>query len=221
MLPTLNSEEAKFIVGYKRLGRQLYQLAADMQWLKERVDGLVQAREEDHAGIVKLGTSVDELSRTNQLLENASQQQAQLSERHYEERVMEPLINGLLPTIHLLDEVSLNGNGGRSGKRLREIVEAVRLPIEQLFTFYGMELFRSKTGDPFDAMSMQPIQLLATVDQKLHQCVARSLRCGIRRQGRVLRTEMVTLFRYEKPQAGTGPASGIQGEEDHNKEAAQ
>jgi len=159
--------------------------------------------------IGELSLVVEDLTRANRCLERASDQQTLLGERHYEDHVIAPLVNAVLSLIHLMDQCQPRESDPPEAVlgQLRQVQRAIRGGLEQLLFLYGVEMLRSEPNTEFNPRTMRAAQTVVTDDEGLDHRVARSLRCGMRRGRRVLRCELVTVYRCQQKAIRPGEAA--------------
>ncbi|MCK4998880.1 MAG: nucleotide exchange factor GrpE [Anaerohalosphaera sp.] len=139
----------------------------------------------------QLGT----MASMNSLLENIGNVNQRLSQQHYEEHIIQPIVRSLLPVIDLVEDASKNWN--RTSK-VKKLLRAVGSQLDGFLTVYDLHPIRHKTNSKFNPKEMQPIERIPTEDQKLHGHFAESLRVGVRYGSeRVLRLEAVAIFKYQ------------------------
>ena len=198
----------RFVDGLPAMHRDRAECKATLSALRTSVNETLRAQGQSTARLVeeisKLCMMIEELVRANQCLENASKQQMVLEERHYEERIIDPLVNSLIPLIDLTDDTSLECSGGLESilASLLKLRDAWRVGLEQFLAIYGVELYSSEARTPFNPRTMQPFAKTLTDDKDLHQKVARSARCGVSRGERILRVEKVVLYQLKPAASG-------------------
>jgi len=137
----------------------------------------------------------------SQLLERASQEHAQLSEEHYQRRIVEPMCRLLFPAVNVLDKalrLKSVGEGPTHGARWT-VVEQIQVYLVQFFSAHDIKPIRSTSGTPLNPKVMKPVRFIPCPDKDLDGLVAGSLEAGfIRGTDRVLRFESVALYRYKE-----------------------
>ena len=177
--------------------------------LGEAVSSLTRITGELKDRVEELSKEVREANQTSKCLENSSREQALISERRYEEHVISPMLGAIVPLLDLVDEAK--GNVEKNDEMKRDsgnIMEALSTGVRQFLQIYSVETFASTPGAAFDRRSMQPVQFEPTRQQELNMTVVRSLRCGVRRGERLLRSECVVLYRFEEQVNGPDASSG-------------
>ena len=131
------------------------------------------------------------LTVSRELLENANRTNRLLGAQFYEERIIGPMVRGVLPIVDLVcDAMRRPGSD-------RQCLSALRAQLEQFLAGYGIEAFSHKVSSPFDPKTMKPLQTTVTHEVDLDGLVAGSLQCGFRTPERVLRLETVSLYKFE------------------------
>jgi molecular chaperone GrpE (heat shock protein) len=144
-----------------------------------------------------VGEQINNLTGSNELLENAIELNQKLSAEFYNEQVVLPLARSLFPVIDLIHEAqaTLDTNEPRYRRALQYLI-GLHTQIAQFLSSYGIDLFRHDTEEKFNPKLMQPIKKEPTGDQNLTGCIAASLQCGFRKDERILRLEKVSLYKH-------------------------
>lgn len=112
-------------------------------------------------------------------------------------KILQPLIFDL---VALYDDLGrmLNGYGAEQGDEIAGVlgeVEGVRIDIQHMIERYGFELFLSP--EQYFDKSMQRVQrVIPTNDAEQDYVIARRLRRGMRYGQRIIRPELVEIFRH-------------------------
>ncbi len=208
-VPAWLKEIVHFVAKQHHIKQTVDQLPKMISSMEATIAGQNQIIRGLNQGVGTLGRMFQDLLQTSQLLENASKEQKLLSERHYQEHVIDPLVRSVVPLVHLVDEARQNSSPDEGGSNHPTVLDAVHKGIQEFLFNYGLELFQSKQGAAFDRQSMLPIQIESTNVKNLDFTVARSLRCGARRDQRILRPEDVVVYRFEAQAARTAVAAAV------------
>ena len=126
-----------------------------------------------------------------ELLENANLTNRLLGDQFYQERIIGPMVRGVLPIVDLVWDAL-----GRPGSD-RQCLSALLAQLEQFLAGYGIEAFSCEACEPFDPKIMKPLQATSTSELELNGLVAGSLQCGFATPERILRLETVSLYKFE------------------------
>ncbi|MCD6404954.1 MAG: hypothetical protein J7M19_03935 [Planctomycetes bacterium] len=131
---------------------------------------------------------VEEGIQAGKCLENASREQALLAERHYQDHIIDPLVNSLVALVRLVEgtHMETSPNSEAAAGAVAKLKATLRGGLEELLSVYGVETFTSAQGTPFDKLTMRVVRVVPTDDPALDWKVARSLLSGIRRQKQIL-----------------------------------
>ncbi len=139
------------------------------------------------------------LSSHSKLLEKASQTNHILSEQHYEDRIIQPMVRSLFAVIDIIEDACKswkNGQGQATQPQI-ELLEAIKVQLEQFLQNYGIEVVRHRQNSLFNPQLMKPVSRVSTSNKELDGLVARSLQIGFRwNQQRLLRPESVSIYKY-------------------------
>lgn len=139
------------------------------------------------------------LSSHSKLLENASQTNLLLGKQHYEDHIIQPMARSLFAVIDLIEDAhkSRKNNHGQSDQDQAELIEAIKVQLEQFLHNYGVEVIRHQPNTQFNRQLMKPVSRVSTTDKRLDGLVAGSLQIGFRwNQQRLLRPESVSIYKY-------------------------
>lgn len=139
------------------------------------------------------------LSSHSKLLENASQTNLLLGKQHYEDHIIQPMARSLFAVIDLIEDARKprKDNNYQTGQDQVELIEAVRVQLEQFLQNYGVEVIRHQPNTQFSRQLMKPVSRVSTTDKRLDGLVAKSLQIGFRwNQQRLLRPESVSIYKY-------------------------
>lgn len=137
---------------------------------------------------------LEAISQKNDLLENASKQQTQLTEEHYSSHVVEPIARRLFLLIDLADQVR-NGRG-EAERDDEHFIAGFRSQIVETLQLLGIEEIQT-TNDQFDAAIMRPARICKTDDPIKRNRIREIVRPGFRRGERVMRELSVTVYKYQ------------------------
>lgn len=170
--------------------------------LQAKIEPLATAVAKIHRNQALLDEKLQALIAHNQLLEKASQEHARLSEEHYHQRIIEPMVRLLFPVVDVLDKTKGLNSGGEGlihGARWA-VVEQIQVYLTQFFLAHDIRPIRSPSGSALDPKVMKPVRFIPCHDPDLDGRVAGSLQAGfVRGTDRVLRFESVALYRCEEP----------------------
>lgn len=127
------------------------------------------------------------------LLEEASRQNARLTDEHYAEHIVLPLAHQLAELLALTEGCLENGAAADR--------DALTAGVFDLLGRYGVEPMTAAEGDQFDPALMQPFVRVPTSDHRLDRVVHSMIRRGFRYGRRILRPVSVRLYRYERDEA--------------------
>jgi molecular chaperone GrpE (heat shock protein) len=136
----------------------------------------------------------------NRLLERASEEHARLSQEHYQEHIIAPMVRLLLPVVDALEETAKQDpchDQSPGEAAVSSVIEQIGTYLTQFLSSYGIEQVRHQPGAVFDPKLMKPIRFITSGRKELTGRVAASMQMGFR-QGidRVLRFESVALYHY-------------------------
>ncbi|MBC8481584.1 MAG: nucleotide exchange factor GrpE [Planctomycetes bacterium] len=139
------------------------------------------------------------LSSHSKLLENASQTNLLLGRQHYEDYIIQPMVRSLFTVIDIIEDArkSWKDNNCQTEQDQAELVEAIKVQLEQFLQNYGIKVIRHQPGSQFNPQLMKPVSKVPTTDKKLDDLVAMSLQAGfIWNQQRLLRQESVSIYKF-------------------------
>ncbi len=142
------------------------------------------------------------LSSHSKLLENASQTNHILSKQHYENHIIQPMVRSLFPVIDIIEDAckSWKDGQGQATQPQIELLEAIKVQLEQFFANYGVEVIQHLPNTQFNRQLMKPVSRVSTTDKRLDGLVAGSMQIGFRwNQQRLLRPESVSIYKYVQP----------------------
>jgi molecular chaperone GrpE (heat shock protein) len=136
------------------------------------------------------------LASTNKLLENASETNQLLSQEHYSQHIIEPMVRSLFPIFDLITD-SHKYHSDLSCKEMT-LMHSIYSQLQQFLANYGIEITKHTTGDSYNPKTMKAIKWEVTSEEHLEKSIARSLQVGFKLgQTRILRMETVSLFKYQ------------------------
>jgi molecular chaperone GrpE (heat shock protein) len=136
---------------------------------------------------------------TNNLLEKAGEANQLLGQEHYNQHIIEPIVRSLFPVIDIIEDAykSWKDNHCQTGQGQAELIEAIRIQLEQFLQNYGIEVILHQPNTQFNRQLMKPVSRSSTTDKRLDGLVAKSLQIGFRwNQQRLLRPESVSIYKY-------------------------
>ena len=130
----------------------------------------------------------------NNLLENAGKANQLLGQEHYNQHIIEPIVRSLFPVIDIIEDAY---KSWKDNHCQAELIEAIRIQLEQFLQNYGIEVIRHRPNTQFNRQLMKPVSRVSTTDKRLDGLVAGSLQIGFRwNQQRLLRPESVSIYKY-------------------------
>ena len=145
---------------------------------------------------------IEKLVSINKLLENASETNQLLSQEHYNQHIIEPMVRSLFSIFDLITD-SHKHHSDFSCKEMGPMY-SVYSQLQQFLANYGIEIIKHTTGDSFNPKTMKPIKWEITSEEQLEKSIAQSLQIGFRLgQTRILRMETVSLFKYQPSETNT------------------
>jgi len=136
----------------------------------------------------------------NTLLENASKESGLLTEEHYQQCIVQPMVRSLFPAFDEVEEAKRRSfeAGPMNSTAVCDVFDAILIHLRQFLSTYQVESIRHSPDTKFDPKLMRPVKIIATGDKTLNGCIAASLRTGFRwREENLLRPESVAVYRYE------------------------
>ncbi len=136
---------------------------------------------------------------TNNLLENAGKANQLLGQEHYNQHIIEPIVRSLFPVIDIIEDAykSWKDGQGQANQPQIELLEAIKVQLEQFLQNYGVEVIRHRPNTQFNRQLMKPVSRVSTTDKRLDGLVAKSLQIGFSwNQQRLLRPESVSIYKY-------------------------
>ena len=141
------------------------------------------------------------LSSHKKLLENASQTNLLLGKQHYDEHIIKPVVRSLFPVFDHIEDARRHWS---HSSQTTELLGAISSQLEQFLATYDVHVIQHQADNKFDPKIMKPIKLIPTEDGQLNDHIAESLKVGFRLgTERMLRLEMVTLFKHQPSQTNT------------------
>jgi molecular chaperone GrpE (heat shock protein) len=142
----------------------------------------------------------------NKLLENASKENYHLSEQHYLERIIEPMIRLLFPAFDAIYDAKRRGR--KTGLTVERVangtLEQVCVHLKQFLLIYQIEPVKHKPGAEFDPRIMKPLKFVPTNKKEQNSRIAECLQIGFRQgKQRIMRYEGVSIFEYRPYEAGS------------------
>ena len=147
----------------------------------------------------KLTEAVKALYGKQECLERTSRQNTLLSEQHYQQHVIEPLVRRIFPLIDILSESGSGSNGNQFPNARSDILAALAAELRELLAGYGVEPIQVADGSPFDAKIMKPVRFVTTFRSKDDKIVESMDRLGFRRDELILRPAAVCIYCFKSP----------------------
>ena len=151
-------------------------------------------------------TQAETFLSTNQLLEEASRQNHILSEQHYDDHVIGPMIRALFPVLDIVYDAvkSCESESEPTSSRFSSFVKAIWTQLQQFLLLHDVEIVCHPARTRFDARIMRPVKTHVTDSRDLDGLVVRCLQIGFRQGSeRLLRPETVSVSRYRPGQFET------------------
>jgi molecular chaperone GrpE (heat shock protein) len=191
---TTERQLARLFLGAARMPLSLHRLEqAVLDRFAHTGDKLDQIR----ATLSALQSRMEALHQQQDCLEEASRLQRLLSEEHYKAHIVDPLATHLLPLVDLGDDVLAHAYDG-SDQPLAEVLRVVKSQVLEALAGYGIEPIAYPPGSTFDPLVMEPHKTLWTSDPERDMTIAESLRLGFRRGKKVLRHQLVAVYRFDR-----------------------
>jgi len=175
-------------------------LAARLGQLEESVAHLP----EELSGIRK---ELERLKTDDRVLTEMHNRCQELAEQHYERQILRPLLLGVIGMIDrsqgdvaklsgLLAQYADHGNGAalRAIEYLRGAISANCIDMESFLANYAVESFRCE-GEKFDPSSQRCLRPVECDDPALEGTIAKRRLPGYRRDGQILRPEVVEVHK--------------------------
>ena len=158
------------------------------------------AQQQLASSVCNIDKQLQSLIVQNELLENISKENRILTQDHYQQCIIEPMVRSLFPIFDEVEEAKqrFQEAGKMNGTAVYEVLDAILIHLLQLLSTYQVTQIKHNPNVKFDPKLMRPVKIISTEDRLLNSYVAGSLRTGFRwRQDKVLRPESVAVYRYE------------------------
>jgi molecular chaperone GrpE (heat shock protein) len=159
-----------------KLGTLLKRQAKDMTATKDAVTALTQRQD---------------------VLEAAGRELERLSDQHFHEHVITPLVSRLLPPIDLIGGFLLQDPATVTVQSSLEMHAGVREQLIEFLGDYSVELFHAAPGTPWDKKTQRAEVFVPTPLQSNHHVIVRTIRCGVMRNAQILRPAVVSVYRFD------------------------
>ena len=127
----------------------------------------------------------------NSLLENAGKINHLLSQQHYDDHIIQPIVRSVFPLFDIIEDARKCYDNSR-------IFDALLCQLRQFLAVYNVKVIKHSINDKFDPKLMKPIKWLPTADQLQDGLVAESMQIGFcLNSERILRLETVALFKCQ------------------------
>ena len=192
-----------------RIAKKVLENLAPMASQMTKVETQQRQLDSQLASIEKI---LSNLSSHTKLLENASQTNLLLGKQHYEDCIIQPMARSLFTIMDLIEDSSKSrkDNDGQAGQDQAELIESIKVQLEQFFDNYGIRVIRHDSGSPVDPQLMKPVSKVSTTEETLQGCIAESLQIGFMwGQQRLLRPESVSIYQFA--QTSTNPIEARKG----------
>lgn len=153
----------------------------------QRSEGLVQ----------EIITGMEAFYRRQQCMDRASESLSTLSQQHYRRHIIDPLVRRIFPLVDMLAEASPKGDGEQAMGNESDVLEAFAADLCELLAGYGVEPIPVAAGSAFDPKTMQPVRFVPTLRPKDDKTVEAVARQGFRCDDRILRSAMVSIYRFD------------------------
>lgn len=167
-------------------------LAERVAELQRAIDDLLRRLDEQdhHLAGIELGiasfdtrvdrnaTGVEAVYERLRCVEGSVEQQRQLTDQHFEARVIEPLVRRIFSVIDLLGPDRPPHQTDESRRTSADVQNAIRTELLALLAGYGVEPVGSEPGSHMDPRLMRPARTRWTDDHALDMTVAECVRTG-------------------------------------------
>jgi molecular chaperone GrpE len=147
-----------------------------------------------------LETLEQNLGQVRLMIEGLVRRTEELNAEFIERQVSDPLY-AEFTRLHGL----LRGLAGNGTENWRDEVNAVADAVAQFLDCAGLNLIDPQPGDPFDPRLHQPLRDRPTADAAQQGKVVRTLRLGVRRNGRLIQPARVEVFAFRADSAEQNP----------------
>lgn len=143
---------------------------------------------------------LDQQIAESRLLENASQENRLLSQEHYQDHIVQPMVRSLFPIVDFINDAKDRSTDPATDKKMDadELIEAISIQLQQFLAVYQIEPIRHKPKAKFDHRLMRPVKTVTTDNRQLDNRIAKSLQAGFWwRKETILRFESVALYKFK------------------------
>lgn len=179
-----------------RLEKAIGEVRENLGAQRDELDDIRNGIGAVEANVDRATTAIQAMYERLECLNAANEQRSRLTERFFEETVLEPLVRRVFQLIDLLGGADAENTDGEAGASGADVLAATRAELLSLLSGYGVEPVYEEPGCRMDAKLMCPVRTKYTADPRLDLTVAESLRVGFRRGDRVLRPQSVVVFRW-------------------------
>ena len=144
----------------------------------------------------------------NDLLEHASQHQAQLTDQHYRDHVVGPVVRQIIPLVDMTEEALPASESEDGPDSASPLIRGIRDDLQEALARLGVEQFRSPPGSSFDPKCMQPVRFEQTANQSQDRTVAEVVRAGYLMDQKVLRPASVAIYQFKMSDQRTSNNGG-------------
>ena len=170
--------------------------------LSNQVSQVETKQQQSLNGLESVKQELEKLGSASKLLENVGEVNQLLGQEHYNRHIIQPMVRSLFPIFDIIADsrefrrhCSCNTNS---------LMDSIRSQLQQFLANYDIETIEHEQGDSFDPKTSKSIMWEVTSEERLDKKVAYSLRTGFRSgKERILRTEMVSLFKYKPSETNT------------------
>jgi len=149
---------------------------------------------------------LDQLIAESKLLENASRENHLLSQEHYQDHIVQPMVHSLFPIIDFINDAEDRSGEPATDRKIdtNELTGAIFTQLQQFLAVYQIEPIRHRPKAKFNPSLMRPVKTVTTENRQLDNRIAKSLRVGFWwRKERVLRFETVALYKFKDSKSET------------------
>jgi molecular chaperone GrpE (heat shock protein) len=168
-------------------------------WQRQDRDAQLQ-REELQRQLQRLDNAVEHLNVLLQQIpasfQSVTQHQQQLTEYHYQQHIIMPLVYRVQCLYDLAVEgiAQVHRVGDEPGTDRAEFMEAARSQVVELLSTYGVDILDAPEGAPFDSKTMRVMNtIVADPSGRSAWLVSKTIRVGFRHGNRILRPQYVDV----------------------------
>ncbi|TVQ58083.1 MAG: hypothetical protein EA377_00385 [Phycisphaerales bacterium] len=169
--------------------QQLGDVGDQLSGTHHLIEGLARRLERHEQAQREQTQAIRVLADKHGLLEQASVQNSKLTDEHYRNQILRPLVRHLLDVVDLADAFVDRGTS--------EHRDALVSSIFDLLDVYDVQTFVADEHSRFDPNVMKPVASVPTCTPDEDQCVHSTVRRGASFGQMLLRPVTVRLYRYD------------------------